>query len=118
MHVNEALDVITTNRYLTVTSSTATDKNIQTITTFFCIKPPLSLFLISSIFMSRCRALWGRGSVMITMIPGSRYVCSTHAREDDSTDDREERILAVLGIIGTILNLLVVIFVYIYTSVT
>lgn len=63
-------------------------------------------------------ALWGWGSVMVTMVPGSRYVCSAHAREDDSTNDREERILAVLGIIGTILNLLVVIFVYIYTSVT
>ncbi|XP_061775216.1 protein TUNAR-like [Nerophis ophidion] len=55
---------------------------------------------------------------MVTMVPGSRYVCSTHAREGDSTNDREERILAVLGIIGTILNLLVVIFVYIYTTVT
>lgn len=55
---------------------------------------------------------------MVTMVPGSRYVCSTHATEDDSTNDREERILAVLGIIGTVLNLLVVIFVYIYTSVT
>lgn len=66
----------------------------------------------------RRRALWGWGSVMVTMVPGSRYVCSAHAREDDSTNDREERILAVLGIIGTVLNLLVVIFVYIYTSVT
>lgn len=55
---------------------------------------------------------------MVTMVPGSRYVCSAHAREEDATNDREERILAVLGIIGTILNLLVVIFVYIYTSVT
>lgn len=62
-------------------------------------------------------ALWGWGSVMVTMVPGSRYVCSTHAQEDES-NDREERILAVLGIIGTVLNLLVVIFVYIYTSVT
>lgn len=67
---------------------------------------------------SRRRALWGWGSVMVTMVPGGRYVCSAHAREDDSGNDREERILAVLGIIGTILNLLVVIFVYIYTSVT
>lgn len=68
--------------------------------------------------MIRHHALWGWGSVMVTMVPGSRYVCSTHATDDDSTNDREERILAVLGIIGTILNLLVVIFVYIYTSVT
>lgn len=72
------------------------------------------------LFTSLCRrgALLGWGSVMVTMVPGSRYVCSAHAREDDHENDREERILAVLGIIGTILNLLVVIFVYIYTSVT
>uniref|UniRef100_A0AAV2IYG0 Uncharacterized protein n=1 Tax=Knipowitschia caucasica TaxID=637954 RepID=A0AAV2IYG0_KNICA len=60
-------------------------------------------------------ALWRWGSVMVTMVPSSRYVCSAHAQEDES-NDREERILAVLGIIGTVLNLLVVIFVYIYTS--
>lgn len=71
-----------------------------------------------TVSISRRRALWGWGSVMVTMVPGGRYVCSAHAREEDSTNDREERILAVLGIIGTILNLLVVIFVYIYTSVT
>ena len=78
--------------------------------------PPSFPFITAS--TSRRRALWGWGSVMVTMVPGSRYVCSAHAREEDSTNDREERILAVLGIIGTILNLLVVIFVYIYTSVT
>lgn len=77
-----------------------------------CIPPPITVSI------SRRRALWGWGSVMVTMVPGGRYVCSAHAREEDSTNDREERILAVLGIIGTILNLLVVIFVYIYTSVT
>lgn len=79
---------------------------------------PSLLSSYSSIPIFRRRALWGWGSVMVTMVPGSRYVCSAHAREEDSTNDREERILAVLGIIGTILNLLVVIFVYIYTSVT
>lgn len=68
--------------------------------------------------MTRCGALWGWGSVMVTMVPGSRYVCSTHSTDEDPGNDREERILAVLGIIGTVLNLLVVIFVYIYTSVT
>lgn len=56
--------------------------------------------------------------MIVTMFPSGDYVCSAHAGDDDSTNDQEERILAVLGIIGTILNLLVVIFVYIYTSVT
>ena len=55
---------------------------------------------------------------MVTMVTDGRYVCSAHAREEEPANDREERILAVLGIIGTILNLLVVIFVYIYTTVT
>ncbi|XP_067875302.1 protein TUNAR-like [Heterodontus francisci] len=31
-------------------------------------------------------------------------------------EDKEERILAMLGISGTVLNLLVIIFVYIYTT--
>lgn len=85
------------------------------INSFFL--PPFSI-CFSPLLNFRRRTLWGWGSVMVTMVPSSRYVCSTHAREEDSTNDREERILAVLGIIGTILNLLVVIFVYIYTSVT
>ncbi|CDQ88421.1 unnamed protein product [Oncorhynchus mykiss] len=49
------------------------------------------------------------------MVPHGRHVC--HAHTEDPGDDREERILAVLGIIGTVLNLLVVIFVYIYTTI-
>lgn len=80
--------------------------------------PDLCLMSTLSVSISRRHALWGWGSLMVTMVPGSRYVCSTHAREEDPQNDREERILAMLGIIGTILNLLVVIFVYIYTTVT
>ncbi|KAK6295724.1 hypothetical protein J4Q44_G00334370 [Coregonus suidteri] len=59
--------------------------------------------------------LWGWGSLMVNMVPHGRHVCHAHA--EDPVDDREERILAVLGIIGTVLNLLVVIFVYIYTTI-
>lgn len=80
--------------------------------------PHFALSPIPAFPLRRRGALLGWGSVMVTMVPGSRYVCSAHAREDDHENDREERILAVLGIIGTVLNLLVVIFVYIYTSVT
>ncbi|KAL7401092.1 hypothetical protein ABVT39_022812 [Epinephelus coioides] len=107
--------------------------SVSEIINFPSLLPPFSSIRLSPLFIfnlpfftsapitvsiSRRRALWGWGSVMVTMVPGSRYVCSAHAREEDATNDREERILAVLGIIGTILNLLVVIFVYIYTSVT
>lgn len=84
-------------------------------------RPPCPLVHLSPFPTSPLRrrgALLGWGSVMVTMVPASRYVCSAHTREDDRENDREERILAVLGIIGTVLNLLVVIFVYIYTSVT
>lgn len=42
--------------------------------------------------------------------PGSR-------RPPECKEDREERVLAMLGIVGTILNLLVIIFVYVYTTI-
>ncbi|KAG1938690.1 hypothetical protein F2P79_017477 [Pimephales promelas] len=45
---------------------------------------------------------------------GHHHRCRAIAEEPEN--DREERILAILGIIGTVLNLLVVIFVYIYTT--
>ncbi|TNN41760.1 hypothetical protein EYF80_048068 [Liparis tanakae] len=63
-------------------------------------------------------ALRGRGPMMVTMVHRGQYLCSAHAREGGATNDREERFLAVLGIVGTVLNLLVVIFVYIYTTLT
>lgn len=53
---------------------------------------------------------------MINMLPhGLAHACQ--AIEEEQDNDREERILAILGIVGTILNLLVVIFVYIYTTI-
>ncbi|KAL7878378.1 hypothetical protein AOLI_G00093520 [Acnodon oligacanthus] len=65
-----------------------------------------------------CRrgAPWRWGSVMLNMLPhGHHHTCQAITEEPEN--DREERILAVLGIIGTVLNLLVVIFVYIYTTI-
>ncbi|CAM5172532.1 unnamed protein product [Eretmochelys imbricata] len=35
----------------------------------------------------------------------------------EAKEDHEERVLAMLGIAGTVLNLLVIIFVYVYTTV-
>ncbi|XP_077910299.1 protein TUNAR isoform X5 [Halichoerus grypus] len=37
-------------------------------------------------------------------------------REGQERESKEESVLAMLGIIGTILNLIVIIFVYIYTT--
>ncbi|KAI5098425.1 hypothetical protein C0J45_12152, partial [Silurus meridionalis] len=55
-------------------------------------------------------------SLIINMLPhGLSQAC--RAIEEEQDNDREERILAILGIVGTILNLLVVIFVYIYTTI-
>lgn len=48
-----------------------------------------------------------------------KMVNTLHSDEEKGTQDKEskeESILAMLGIIGTILNLLVIIFVYIYTT--
>ncbi|XP_068509093.1 protein TUNAR [Syngnathus scovelli] len=54
----------------------------------------------------------------LQMHPG-KMVNSVYSDEERGSQDKEskeETILAMLGIIGTILNLLVIIFVYIYTT--
>ncbi|XP_077106222.1 protein TUNAR [Ranitomeya variabilis] len=62
-----------------------------------------------------CRVRQGRGTLeyMTKMV-------ITGGNEDDrgsqEKESKEETILAMLGIIGTILNLIVIIFVYIYTT--
>ncbi|KAM4724613.1 protein TUNAR [Anableps anableps] len=43
-------------------------------------------------------------------------VCSDEEKGIQDKESKEESILAMLGIIGTILNLVVIIFVYIYTT--
>lgn len=48
-----------------------------------------------------------------------KMVNTSHSDEEKGIQDKEskeETILAMLGIIGTILNLVVIIFVYIYTT--
>lgn len=73
-----------------------------------------SIFYLFPVCCSRCGALWK--SLMLNMLPhGLAHACQ--AIEEEQDNDREERILAILGIVGTILNLLVVIFVYIYTTI-
>ncbi|CAM4614182.1 unnamed protein product [Lepidochelys kempii] len=49
---------------------------------------------------------WGAGSEGLGPGPGQ-----------EAKEDHEERVLAMLGIAGTVLNLLVIIFVYVYTTV-
>ncbi|TWW71966.1 hypothetical protein D4764_16G0004630 [Takifugu flavidus] len=54
----------------------------------------------------------------VQTFPG-KMVNTLHSDEEKGSQDKEskeESILAMLGIIGTILNLLVIIFVYIYTT--
>ncbi|KAJ1108219.1 hypothetical protein NDU88_005601 [Pleurodeles waltl] len=53
----------------------------------------------------------------VKMVPGGRGDGLNSGPPDESKEDREERILAMLGIFGTVLNLLVIIFVYIYTTI-
>ncbi|CAM4576160.1 unnamed protein product [Leuciscus chuanchicus] len=73
-------------------------------------------FLLSHWYnVCRRSAPWRWGSVISNMLHhGHHHRCRAIAEEPEN--DREERILAILGIIGTVLNLLVVIFVYIYTT--
>lgn len=78
-------------------------------------------FLSRSLSLSHSRrsTLWAWGTVILKMLPHGGHTCSAYSTTpfEDPADDREERILAILGIIGTVLNLLVVIFVYIYTTI-
>ncbi|KAK6470642.1 hypothetical protein HHUSO_G30915 [Huso huso] len=53
----------------------------------------------------------------VKMVPLRRNEGRSAINGEESSEDREERILAMLGIVGTVLNLLVVIFVYIYTTI-
>lgn len=54
----------------------------------------------------------------LQMLPGKMInsVYSDEERGSQDKESKEETILAMLGIIGTVLNLLVIIFVYIYTT--
>ncbi|TRY83110.1 hypothetical protein DNTS_003577 [Danionella cerebrum] len=47
---------------------------------------------------------------MLNMLPHGQHQHRCRAIAEEPENDREERILAILGIIGTVLNLLVVIF--------
>ncbi|XP_066461834.1 protein TUNAR [Eleutherodactylus coqui] len=62
-----------------------------------------------------CRVRQGRATLefMTKMVITGRNEDDRGSQEKES---KEESILAMLGIIGTILNLIVIIFVYIYTT--
>lgn len=47
---------------------------------------------------------------------GTTTVSIEEVRAQEVKEEREESILALLGIIGTFLNLFVIVFVYIYTT--
>ncbi len=47
---------------------------------------------------------------------GTTTVSIEEVRAQEGKEEREESILALLGIIGTFLNLFVIVFVYIYTT--
>lgn len=53
----------------------------------------------------------------VRMVPSAAGEGPGSQRPEESKEDREERVLAMLGIVGTILNLLVIIFVYVYTTI-
>ncbi|XP_077395611.1 uncharacterized protein LOC144031942 isoform X1 [Festucalex cinctus] len=70
---------------------------------------------MSMLFLILCKTGVKR---KLQMLPG-KMVNSVYSDEERGSQDKEskeETILAMLGIIGTVLNLLVIIFVYIYTT--
>lgn len=50
------------------------------------------------------------------MIMGTTIITLEDVQELKAKEEQEESILAMLGIIGTFLNLFVIVFVYIYTT--
>ncbi|KAM6204062.1 protein TUNAR isoform 1-T3 [Sarcoramphus papa] len=69
----------------------------------------------SHLFLMHCMVIL-KGSIKKL---ATKMVITSGNEEDKSSQEKEskeETILAMLGIIGTILNLIVIIFVYIYTT--
>ncbi|XP_062413464.1 protein TUNAR-like [Pungitius pungitius] len=78
-------------------------------------KTPTSSMLHVMLLLMLCKISLRR---KLQSFPG-KMVNTLHADEEKGIQDKEskeESILAMLGIIGTILNLVVIIFVYIYTT--
>ncbi|KAF3844996.1 hypothetical protein F7725_008159 [Dissostichus mawsoni] len=68
------------------------------------------------LFLMLCKVDWSKKKLLT--FPGK--MVNTLRRDEEKgiqdKESKEESILAMLGIIGTILNLVVIIFVYIYTT--
>ncbi|KAJ8250599.1 hypothetical protein COCON_G00225210 [Conger conger] len=67
--------------------------------------------LLTSCRVTAC--VLGRLSA-VTM--GTTVITIEEVRAQEGKEEREESILAMLGIVGTFLNLFVIVFVYIYTT--
>lgn len=50
------------------------------------------------------------------MVTSAITAAAAEVRKQEEKEEKEESILAMLGIIGTVLNLFVIVFVYIYTT--
>ncbi|KAF3701089.1 hypothetical protein EXN66_Car016777 [Channa argus] len=80
-----------------------------------CGKAPPSSMSNAMLFLMFCKIGLRR---KLQTFPGKMVntVYSDEEKETQDKESKEETILAMLGIIGTILNLVVIIFVYIYTT--
>ncbi|KAM3931906.1 protein TUNAR [Anomaloglossus baeobatrachus] len=50
------------------------------------------------------------------MVTSAITAAAAEVKKQEEKEEKEESILAMLGIIGTVLNLFVIVFVYIYTT--
>ncbi|GAB0190926.1 hypothetical protein GRJ2_001557900 [Grus japonensis] len=84
--------------------------------------PALFLFPADSLGDAKAKHVNANASVIlkgrITQLATKMVITSGNEEDKGSQEkeSKEETILAMLGIIGTILNLIVIIFVYIYTT--
>ncbi|KAJ8418303.1 hypothetical protein AAFF_G00140120 [Aldrovandia affinis] len=72
--------------------------------------------LDADLLLARCRIT---ASILVRLSAatmGTTVITIEEVRALEGKEEREESVLAMLGIVGTFLNLFVIVFVYIYTT--
>ncbi|XP_059375561.1 protein TUNAR-like [Carassius carassius] len=81
-----------------------------------CFRKTVTLSMSSAMFLLMLCKIGVRGKLQTSLRKMLNTALSDEEKGIQDKESKEESILAMLGIIGTILNLVVIIFVYIYTT--
>ncbi|XP_065111200.1 protein TUNAR [Paramisgurnus dabryanus] len=81
-----------------------------------CFGKPIHLIMSNAMFFLMLCKIGVKGKLQTSPRKMLNTAVSEEEKRIQDKESKEESILAMLGIIGTILNLVVIIFVYIYTT--